>query len=474
MMKKMKFDELNLNDKIMKAVADMGFEEASPIQAETIPLMMEGKDVIGQAQTGTGKTAAFAIPIIEKIDFENKNLQALILCPTRELVIQVTEEFRKLFKYYFNIAVVPVYGGQEIDRQILALKRRPQIVVGTPGRLMDHMRRNTIKLGSVRFVVLDEADEMLDMGFREDMEYILKETPATRQTVMFSATMPPTIVGLMKRYQKDAVQVDVTCHKVNAPKIEQIYYDVEDRFKPEALARTIDFYNIKSALVFCNTKIRVDSLVEILRNRGYSAEGIHGDLSQSQREKAMSAFRKGTTEILVATDVAGRGIDVSDIEAVFNYDLPRDDEDYIHRIGRTGRAGKAGKAFTFVFGRQIYSLKRIERESGIKITCHRIPSAEDIDETKLQIFTEKIREILQDGKLGRYITMVENMLGEETTALDVAAALLKMNYGIKNETAANSFDEKKQIEKMREREEKFQGRNSRPMGNKRFVKRRFV
>ena len=388
-MKKLKFDELNLSERIQKAVVDMGFEEASPIQAETIPILLAGKDLIGQAQTGTGKTAAFAIPIIDKIDFETKELQALVLCPTRELVIQVTEEFRRLTKYFFNLAIVPVYGGQEIERQITALSKKPQVVIGTPGRLMDHMRRGTVKLDKIKFVVLDEADEMLDMGFREDMEVILKDTPPQRQTIMFSATMPDDIVELTRQFQNNPSRIDVTCHKINAPKIEQFYYELLEKSKPEALARLIDFYGIKLALVFCNTKMQVDNLVEILKTRGYLAEALHGDLNQRQRDKVMNGFRNGIVEVLVATDVAGRGIDVNDIEAVFNYDLPRDDEDYIHRIGRTARAGKTGKAFTFIVGRQIYNLKRIERTNGIKVTCHQIPSISDLDETRLRYFAIK-------------------------------------------------------------------------------------
>ncbi|OGM05703.1 MAG: hypothetical protein A2008_12620 [Candidatus Wallbacteria bacterium GWC2_49_35] len=433
-MNKLKFTELNISEKIQRAAADMGFEEASPIQAETIPILLAGRDLIGQAQTGTGKTAAFAIPILEKIDHETKELQALVLCPTRELVIQVTEEFRRLTKYFFNLAIVPVYGGQEIDRQIDALKRKPQIVVGTPGRLMDHMRRATIKLDKLRFVVLDEADEMLDMGFREDMETILKDTPAERQTIMFSATMPEDIAQLTKKFQKNPARIDVSCHKMNAPKIEQFYYELLEKSKPEALARLIDFYGVKLALVFCNTKMRVDELVEVLKTRGYLAEALHGDLNQRMRDKVMSGFRSGLIEILVATDVAGRGIDVNDVEAVFNYDLPRDDEDYVHRIGRTARAGKSGKAFTFVTSRQLSNLKRIERDFDLKVSCRRVPSLSDLDETRLKFYSEKIKEILAQGGLTKYVRIVENLIEEDYTTLDIAAALLRMALGDKIES----------------------------------------
>lgn len=460
-MKKLKFNELNLSERIQKAVVDMGFEEASPIQAETIPILLAGKDLIGQAQTGTGKTAAFAIPIIDKIDFETKELQALVLCPTRELVIQVTEEFRRLTKYFFNLAIVPVYGGQEIERQITALSKKPQVVIGTPGRLMDHMRRGTVKLDKIKFVVLDEADEMLDMGFREDMEVILKDTSPQRQTIMFSATMPDDIVELTRQFQNNPSRIDVTCHKINAPKIEQFYYELLEKSKPEALARLIDFYGIKLALVFCNTKMQVDNLVEILKTRGYLAEALHGDLNQRQRDKVMNGFRNGIVEVLVATDVAGRGIDVNDIEAVFNYDLPRDDEDYIHRIGRTARAGKTGKAFTFIVGRQIYNLKRIERTNGIKVTCHQIPSISDLDETRLRYFADKIKDTLHKGGLSKYVNLVENLMGDEYTTLDIAAALLKLSMGDKIEAneEIEEIKHKYRYDKEKEYQKNFSGGN---------------
>jgi len=438
-MKKLKFEELNLSEKTLKAVREMGFEEASPIQGEAIPPILAGKDVIGQAQTGTGKTAAFAIPIIEKVDFENKELQAMVLCPTRELVIQVTEEFRKLFKYHYNLSIVPVYGGQEIERQIFALKKKPQIIVGTPGRLMDHMRRATVKLGSLRFVVLDEADEMLNMGFREDMEVILKDTPSTRQTVMFSATINDDITGLMKRYQKNPVNIDVTCHKINAPKIAQYYYDITEAAKPEALARLIDYHRTKLALVFCNTKQQVDILVENLKNMGYPAEGLHGDMSQNQRLRVMKSFKDGGIEILVATDVAGRGIDVNDIEAVFNYDLPRDDEDYVHRIGRTARAGKSGKAFTFVVGRQFYNLKRIQAEYELDIKRSEIPSTNDMDGSLISYYSEEVGKIIKEGSLTRYQKIAEAIMGNEYASIDLAAALLKIAAGQKFEESDDKF-----------------------------------
>ncbi|MDQ1266337.1 MAG: ATP-dependent helicase DeaD [Bacteroidota bacterium] len=431
-MKRLKFDELQLSDGIIQAVTEMGFEEASPIQTEAIPYLLAGNDIIGHAQTGTGKTAAFAIPIIEKLDMDSSAIQAIVMCPTRELVIQVTDEFRRLMKYKDNVSVTPVYGGQEIERQFKALRKNPQIIIGTPGRTIDHIKRGTVKLDKVSFVVLDEADEMLDMGFREDIELILERTPNSRQLAMFSATMPDEITKLMKRHQNNPKFINVTHHKLSSPKIEQIYFEIQEKLKPEALARLIDYHNVKLALVFCNTKIRVDELVDNLKSRGYFAEGLHGDMSQSQREKVMGSFRSGIVEILVATDVAGRGIDVNDIEAVFNYDLPSDDEDYLHRIGRTGRAGKSGMAFTFVVGKQIYNLKRIEKTNDSKIIRKQIPSLDDLDETRLKSFKTKIKGMIDKGHLTKYVNLIDKLLADDYVALDIAAALLKISLDQKN------------------------------------------
>jgi ATP-dependent RNA helicase DeaD len=425
-MNKLKFNELQLSRTLQKAIADIGFEETTPIQSEIIPLMLEGKDVIGQAQTGTGKTVAFAIPIIEKIDINLKEIQAIILCPTRELAIQVTEEFRKLLKYKDETIAISVYGGQDINRQFKALKKGPQILVGTPGRTIDHLNRGSIKFNHVKIAILDEADEMLDMGFQDDIEFILQTVPKTRQTAMFSATMPKEFLALTKKYQKDPKFIDVTLHKLSVPKIDQVYFEIPEKSKPEALARLLDLHNIKLALVFCNTKNQVDILVDLLKNRGYFAEGLHGDLTQTKRDKVMQGFRNGTVEVLVATDVAGRGIDVNDIEAVFNYDLPYDDEDYIHRIGRTGRAGKTGKAFTFVVGREIYNLKRIEKTYNIKVAFSQIPSFDDLEETKLFLYINKIKTTIGEGNLNKFVLYIEKILKEDYTAIDIAAALLKI------------------------------------------------
>ncbi len=356
----------------------MGFVDASPIQSEAIPHILEGRDVIGQAQTGTGKTAAFGIPALELVDVADKSTQILVLCPTRELAVQVSDEFKRLAKYKKGIHVTPIYGGDPIEKQISALKRGVHIVIGTPGRVMDHMERRTLNLQNVKMIVLDEADEMLDMGFREDIEEILQEMPEERQTIFFSATMSKPILNMTKKYQNDPVLVKVVKSELTASSIEQLYYVVKEKGKVEVMTRLIDMYNLQLMLVFCNTKKRVDELVEELQVRGYQAEGIHGDMRQQQRNNVMAKFRAGVITILVATDVAARGIDVENVDAVFNFELPLDEEYYVHRIGRTGRAGKAGKAFSFVVGRELNRLREVERYTKVKIERGVIPSYEDI------------------------------------------------------------------------------------------------
>ena len=433
-METIRFEELNLDAKILRAVTDMGFEAASPIQAKAIPLELEGKDIIGQAQTGTGKTAAFGIPLLEKIDPKNKKLQAVVLCPTRELAIQVAEEIRNLAKYMHGIKVLPIYGGQEIVKQIRSLKDGVQVIIGTPGRVMDHMRRKTIKFGQVHTVVLDEADEMLNMGFLEDMETILSELPEERQTVMFSATMPQAIAEIAKKFQKDPEIVKVVKKDLTVPKVTQYYYDVKPKNKLEVMCRLLDMYAPKLSVVFCNTKKQVDELVLALQGRGYFAEGLHGDLKQVQRDRVMNGFRKGRTDILVATDVAARGIDVDDVEAVFNYDIPQDEEYYVHRIGRTGRAGREGKAFSLVVGKEVYKLRDIQRYCKTKIVPQPIPSINDVTEIKADKILCQAEEILQDNDMDRLIDIIERkVLEEDYTTLDLAAGLLRMIMGEDNE-----------------------------------------
>ena len=426
----MKFDELNIDERILRAIEDMGFEETSPIQTQAIPAVCEGIDVVGQAQTGTGKTAAYTIPMLMKIDPQIKKPQAIVLCPTRELAVQVAEEIRKLAKYMSDIKVLPVYGGQEIVRQIKSLKTGVQIIVGTPGRVMDHMRRKTVKFDNINMVILDEADEMLDMGFREDMETILTETPEDRQTVMFSATMPKAIMDIARNFQKDARIIKVVRKELTVSNIEQFYYEVRPKNKTEVLCRLIDIYNPRLSVVFCNTKRQVDELISELKGRGYFADGIHGDMKQQQRDRAMDDFRSGKVDILIATDVAARGIDVDDVDMVFNYDIPQDEEYYVHRIGRTGRAGRSGMALSFISGKEVYKLKDIERYCKTKILAKPVPSLDDVKNTKLDNMFDKIRQTIEEGGLTDMVNLVEEHVNqEEYTSMDMAAALLKMLIG---------------------------------------------
>ncbi len=423
------FKDLHLSKDIQKAITDMGFEEPTPIQSQSIPYMLEGKDVIGQAQTGTGKTAAFGIATLERIDPQNRGLQAVILCPTRELAIQVAEELKKLSKYKRGIEILPIYGGQPIERQIRALRQGVQIIIGTPGRVMDHLDRRTLKMDGVKIIVLDEADEMLDMGFREDIEIIMRKIPKERQTILFSATMSRPILDLTKKYQTKPQMIKLAHKEMTVPEVEQFYFEVKQQAKTEALCRLIDLHDLKLSLVFCNTKRRVDELVETLKTRGYLADGLHGDLQQRQRDTVMSKFRRREIEILVATDVAARGIDVGDIEAVFNYDIPPDDEYYLHRIGRTARAGKAGQAFTFVTGREVYRIRQIQQFTKAKIIAQKVPSISDVEDIRTNLILEKVKGTVDAGHLGEYSNLVEKLIQEDYTSLEVAAALLKIVMG---------------------------------------------
>ena len=424
-MEKLKFKDLNISEEIQKAVEDMGFEEASPIQSLAIPKILAKKDVIGQAQTGTGKTAAFGIPLLENINEHDESLQAIILCPTRELAIQVAEELRKLAAYLPEINVLPVYGGQPIDRQIKALKKGVQIIIGTPGRVMDHISRGTINLSTIKTVILDEADEMLDMGFRDDIEYILEFIPDERQFLLFSATLPGEILQLAQRYQNDSEIVKVTRHELTTPDVDQKYFEVKEDMKLELLSRLLDINDFDLSLVFCNTKRKVDKLVSHLQVRGYLADGLHGDLTQNQRDHVMRKFKNGNIEILVATDVSARGIDVGGVEGVFNYDIPNDNEYYVHRIGRTGRAGKTGKAFSFVSGREIYQLRDIQRYAKTKIEQAPIPSLIDVEEVKKDNFIEELKERINTEDISKETYIIEKLIEEDYNSIDIAATLLK-------------------------------------------------
>ena len=421
-----RFEDLGLSREILKSVEDMGFEEASPIQVLAIPPLLEGKDVVGQAQTGTGKTAAFGIPILERVDARNKAPQALVLCPTRELAIQVAEEIGKLGARKRGIFALPVYGGQPIERQFRALAKGAQIIVGTPGRVMDHMERGTLRFDDVFLAVLDEADEMLDMGFRDDIEAILEQTPAGCQRVFFSATMAPVIMDLAKRFLNEPEILKITQKLLTVPTIEQVYYEVRPHQKMDALSRVLDSQGFRKSLVFCSTKRGVDEVTMHLQTRGYQADGLHGNLAQTQRDRVMSRFRTGGIEILVATDVAARGIDVDDVDAVINYDIPNDVENYVHRIGRTGRAGRAGRAFTFVTARENYKLRDIIRYTKARIPQNQLPTLRDVTNIRTTRLLDEVRATIEAGSLERYSSLVEQFLDEESTSMDMAAALLKL------------------------------------------------
>jgi len=453
MTERTKFQNLPISNEIKRAVAEMGFEEATYIQSESIPLILEGHDIIGHSQTGTGKTAAFGIPAIEKIAANMSGsagaTRALVLCPTRELAIQACEELRKFAKYKHGISVVPIYGGQHIDRQINSLKKGATIVIGTPGRIMDHLRRKTLKLQNLKMIILDEADEMLNMGFREDIETILQDVPEVRQTILFSATMPPEIMQITHEYQKDPKIVKIAARELTVPSIRQYYYEVPANKKTEALARLLDYYNPKRSLVFCNTKRMVDELVDELQFRGYSPDGLHGDMKQIARDTVMGSFKKGKVDILIATDVAARGIDVDDIDAVFNYDLPQDSEYYIHRIGRTGRAGKSGTSYTFVSGRrQIYALKDIEKHIKTKIEPRTIPTGSEVNEVRSHKLLKNLVTALENGNTRKYEPLIDKMLEMDFTSVQVAcAALSLLSEHTSEDTQLDDLIKQQQIDK---------------------------
>ena len=418
------FAELGLSEPLLQAISRLGFEKAAPIQAEAIPLILAGHDVVGQSQTGSGKTAAFAIPAVEFVEPKHHAVQVLILCPTRELAVQVAEEVYKLAAFKRGIHPLPIYGGQSYDRQIRALKQGAQIVIGTPGRILDHLERGTLNLQFVRMAVLDEADEMLDMGFRDDIEKILGAISGERQFICFSATMSKPILELIRTYAANAKNVRIEHKILTVPTVEQAYYESRGHSKTEILTRLIDLYDLKLGIIFCNTKRMVDTLTEELVARGYSADRIHGDMSQSQRDRVMLKFRSSGLEFLVATDVAARGIDVDNVEAVFNYDLPWDEEDYVHRIGRTGRIGRSGRAFSFVAGREIYKLQSIERYARTKISRHQVPSLEQVEEKRTNIFFERIRKSLQRGEFREESRIVDRLLEQGFSSTDIACALV--------------------------------------------------
>ena len=420
------FRALGLSEPVMRAILEAGFEAPTPIQEKAIPILLAGQDLIGQAQTGTGKTAAFALPMAERLDPEARHPQAIVLLPTRELCVQVAQDTHALSKYR-RLRVVPIYGGQPIDRQFRALSQGPQIVVGTPGRVLDHLRRGTLDLGHVRMVVLDEADEMLNMGFIEDVEEILKSAPAERQTALFSATMPPRILALTRKYLQDPARVAFESKRRTVAQTQQTYYEVIPSQKLEALVRILDMESPGSTILFCRTRKEVDELGEALQMRGYEAETLHGEMNQAARDRVMNRFRAGQADLLIATDVAARGLDIDQVTHVINYDIPWDVESYIHRIGRTGRAGRAGEAITLISPRERHQLRFIEHAINAPIRPARVPTAADIATRRREMFKSNLRQTLESGNYDGYLMTVDELASEsEYDVSQIAAAALQM------------------------------------------------
>lgn len=438
----MNFQELGLSREILRGLEEMGFQEATPIQAQTIPLIMQGRDIIGHSQTGTGKTAAFSLPAIELLNPQDREVQVLVLCPTRELAVQSYEEIKKFSKYTHGIRALAIYGGQPIEQQIKALKHVVQIIIGTPGRVMDHMRRRTLKLHRVKMVVLDEADEMLNMGFREDIETILADVPTRRQTALFSATMSREIMEVTKEYQKDPELVKIIPEELTISAIEQICYQVPRDRKFEVLNMVLEKYDPKLAIVFCNTKKQVDELTVQLQLHGIKADGIHGDIKQATRIHVLQKFKTGQIKLLVATDVAARGIDVDGVDAVINYDIPQDLEYYVHRIGRTGRAGRSGRSFTFVSGgKEMSEIRDIERYIKAKISLRPLPTVTKLTQAKIDQFTADVLAAIQSGGLQEYEKALEALTDSGHSEREIALALLKLTLGKKIERNRKILEE---------------------------------
>ncbi|AIE85332.1 DEAD/DEAH box helicase [Fimbriimonas ginsengisoli] len=433
------FAELGLDEPIVRAVAEMGFETATPIQAQAIPVLIVGGDLIGQAQTGTGKTAAFALPIIQKVDADLRKTQALVLAPTRELAVQVAGGIHDLAKHT-TLRVVPVYGGQPIDRQFRALAQGAHIVVGTPGRVLDHLRRGSLSLADVKICVLDEADEMMALGFAEDMEAILSQLPDTRQLACFSATMPPRVKTLTERFLRDARHIAIDSQHRTVDNTNQTYYEVPKGKKLEALARVLDMETPGSTIVFCRTRQDTNDLTEALRLRGYNAEALHGDMGQTERDRVMRRFRDGQADLLIATDVAARGLDVDSVTHVINYDIPWDVEQYIHRIGRTGRAGRSGDAITLVTGKERRQLLFIERMTGAPIKPARIPTAADISARRRELFAGSLRDALEARNFDGHLATVEE-LAEEYDHSEIAAAALQLLWESRHDAVDSVAEE---------------------------------
>ena len=424
-MEKQTFAELGIDPSLVKAIAAIGFEQPSPIQAQAIPVALTGRDIVGQSQTGSGKTMAFGIPVVQKIDPSVRAIQALILCPTRELAMQVCSEIHKIAEFK-GVRATPVYGGASYDRQIRALQGGAQIVVGTPGRIVDMMDRGLVKVEKLKTLVFDEADEMLDMGFRDEIDQVMKAVPQERQTIFFSATFDPRIRDLIRRYTKDPATITIEHKALTVPTVEQRYYEVQGRSKVEVLCRLLDMETPRLTIVFANTKRAVDDTVDALVARGYAADRLHGDLNQMMRERVMRNFRNGNVEVLVATDVAARGLDVNDIDLIVNFELPYDEEDYVHRIGRTGRAGRKGMAISFVGGREIYLMQRIQRYINIKVTRHKVPSQEEVEANRVDQTFEKLKAVMESGSYASHEATIQRLLDIGFTPTDICSAILDL------------------------------------------------
>ncbi|MCB1226564.1 MAG: DEAD/DEAH box helicase [Verrucomicrobiales bacterium] len=423
------FDHLGISPNLLQAIKAQGFEQPSPIQQQAIPPALAGRDIVGQSQTGSGKTLAFAIPALQCLDASRTEVQVLILCPTRELAMQVCQEVHKLTSHLHGVQATPIYGGASYDRQIRALRHGTQIVVGTPGRVIDFIERGVLRLDAIRMLVFDEADEMLDMGFRDEIDQVVSLLPEQRQTIFFSATLAGPIKDLIENYTRDPAWITIEHKALTVPTIEQRYYEVNARSKNEVLCRLLDLENPRLAIIFANTKRTVDDITDDLMAQGYSIDRLHGDLNQTMRDRVMRNFRAGNIEILAATDVAARGLDVDDIDLVVNYELPYDEEDYVHRIGRTGRAGREGKAFSLVSGRAIYLLQRIQRYAKVRIERHAVPTREEVAGRRTDAFFEKLRTTLEEGAFDRHDAEIQRLLDAGHTPTDIASALLHLWIG---------------------------------------------
>ncbi|SHK28985.1 ATP-dependent RNA helicase DeaD [Hathewaya proteolytica DSM 3090] len=454
-MEKIKFSELHISEEILKAVENMGFEYTTPIQEQAIPVIAEGRDIVGLAQTGTGKTAAFGIPSLDKVEKNVKGIQLMVLCPTRELALQVAEELKKLSEFKKNIKIVSIYGGDSMGRQLSDLKRGVNVVIGTPGRVMDHMRRGTLKLENLKTLILDEADEMLNMGFREDIEVILQSIDHDIQKLLFSATMKKNIMEIVKEYLKDPVKVKIEAKELTTPNITQKYICVKEDDKGEAICRIIDFENPRVSLVFCNTKRKVDELYDVLESRGYDCEKIHGDMRQSARNLVISKVKAGKIKILIATDVAARGLDIEEVDMVFNYDVPTHEEYYVHRIGRTGRAGRQGTSVSLVTKREMRTIKDIMRFTKKDMEQAKLPSIKQLQQAKICEYMDSIKNNINEESKNKYLSHV-NKLIEETgcTAEDILCSLIDTQLSLQEykdiETQSLSSSERSSTRSRRE------------------------